>query len=237
MGELRKRFAMLPEEIIRHTLQNTTQYYSEIEDENRDIPQRHFRKRFKGFQYRRQNEKVSTDYTYFSNKTSQGHNGGQFFHGFTSKKWSFHPLKTESQCTTALQDYIREHGAPDTMLNDNAQAETGVKWTEILRDYMIQTRTSEPHHPHQNQAEPEWGRLSKMVQNCLRVFNAPISLAHWCVKWCCQINNVSARKSLNWQVPLTVSQGGTPDISHLRFHFYEPIWYFQPTIKSPRTTC
>mmetsp|Transcript_26234 Transcript_26234/g.54036 ORF Transcript_26234/g.54036 Transcript_26234/m.54036 type:complete len:168 (-) Transcript_26234:33-536(-) len=120
------------------------------------------------------------------------------------------------------------------MLNDNAQSETGVKWTEILRDYMIQTKTSEPHHPHQNQAEPEWGRLSKMVQNCLRVFNAPISLAYWCVKWCCQINNVSARKSLNWQVPVTISQGWTPDISHLRFHFYKPIWYFQPNIKSPK---
>eukprot|EP00534_Pseudo-nitzschia_fraudulenta_P010005 CAMPEP_0201154050 /NCGR_PEP_ID=MMETSP0851-20130426/14339_1 /ASSEMBLY_ACC=CAM_ASM_000631 /TAXON_ID=183588 /ORGANISM="Pseudo-nitzschia fraudulenta, Strain WWA7" /LENGTH=189 /DNA_ID=CAMNT_0047431355 /DNA_START=186 /DNA_END=755 /DNA_ORIENTATION=- len=106
MGELRKRFAMLPEETLWHTLQNTTQYYSEIEDENRDIPRQHFRKRFKGFQYRRQNEKVSTDYTNFSNKTSQGHNGGRFFHGVTSKKWSFHPLKSESQCTMALQDYI-----------------------------------------------------------------------------------------------------------------------------------
>ena len=38
MGELRKRFAMIPEETIWHTLQNTTQYYSEIEDENRGIP-------------------------------------------------------------------------------------------------------------------------------------------------------------------------------------------------------
>ena len=73
-----------------------------------------------------------------------------------------------------------------------------------------------------------------MIQNCLRVFNDPISLAHWCVKWCCQINNVSARKSLNWQVPLTISQGWTPDISHLRFYFFEPIWYFQPNIKSPK---
>ena len=34
IGELRKRFAMLPEEAIKHTLENTTQYYTEIEEEN-----------------------------------------------------------------------------------------------------------------------------------------------------------------------------------------------------------
>ena len=207
MSELRKRFAMLPETTVKHSLDNTTQYYTELEEENRDVPRRHFRKRFKGFHYRRQNESVSTDYTFLSSKTSQGHNGGQFFTGCTSKKWSFHPLKTESQCTAALQDYLREHGAPATMISDNAKSETGHPWTTILREHMVRTRTSEPHHPHQNPAEPEWGRLSKMVQNCLRVFNAPEELAHWCIKWCCQVNNVAARRSLGWKVPLEVSQG------------------------------
>ena len=31
-----------------------------------------------------------------------------------------------------------------------------------------------------------------------------------------------------------MAQGWTPDISHLRFHFYEPIWFFQPKLKTPK---
>ena len=37
IGDLRKRFAMLSEEAIKHTLVNTSQYYTKIEDENREI--------------------------------------------------------------------------------------------------------------------------------------------------------------------------------------------------------
>ena len=33
---------------------------------------------------------------------------------------------------------------------------------------------------------------------------------------------------------MEVSSGHTPDISMFRFHFYEPIWYFVPKIKSPK---
>lgn len=40
------------------------------------------------------------------------------------------------------------------MTSDNAKSETGSKWTEVLREYMIKSKTSEPHHQHQNPAEP-----------------------------------------------------------------------------------
>jgi hypothetical protein len=233
ISELRKRFAMLPEDTITRTLQNTTQFYTEIQEENQTNPSKHFRKRFKALQYNRQHEAVATDFTFLSSNTSQGHKGGQFFSGVTSKKWAFHPLKKESQCVAALQDYIREHGPPDTIISDNAKSETSDRWNTVLRDAKISTRTSEPHHPHQNPAEPEWGRLSKMVQNCLRTFNAPVELSNWCLLWCCQVNNHVSRRSLNYRTPEEVSTGRTPDISKFRFHFYEPLWFFEPNIKTP----
>ena len=34
ISEVRKRFAMLPEETVRKTLENTTEYYTELEEEN-----------------------------------------------------------------------------------------------------------------------------------------------------------------------------------------------------------
>ena len=145
---------MLPEETIKKTLENTTQYYVDILEERQTNPTKHFRKRFKAIAYNRQNEDVATDFTYLSKKTSQGHKGGQFFAGITSKKWSFHPLKKESHNINALQDYLWEYGSPNGIVNDNAQSEVGEKWTAVLRENMIKSRTSKPHNQHQNPAEP-----------------------------------------------------------------------------------
>lgn len=234
ISELRKRFAYQPDDILKRTLQNTTQYYLEIEEENRSNPQRHFRKRFKAIPDNRQNEDVATDFVYFSVKTAQGHKGGQFFTGISSKKWAFFPLKKEAQNVFALMDYIREYGPPNAIVSDNAKSEVGSKWTEILRDRMIKTKTSEPHHPHQNPSETEWGRLGYMMKNVLRQSNAPIELAHWCAIYCCQINLVTSRRSLGYKTPFEISTGHTPDISKHRFYFYEPLWYHVPNNKVPK---
>jgi len=53
ISEMRKRFTMLPEETVRKTMENTTQYYTEIEEENRTNQEKHLRKRFKAIQYNR----------------------------------------------------------------------------------------------------------------------------------------------------------------------------------------
>ena len=42
MGELRKRFAHLPEKVIQHSLDNTTQHHLDVLEETRENPQRHF---------------------------------------------------------------------------------------------------------------------------------------------------------------------------------------------------
>ena len=73
-----------------------------------------------------------------------------------------------------------------------------------------------------------------MMQNNLRQFEAPEGLANWCALYMSQVNNYTSRESLSWQTPMEVSSGHTPDISMFRFHFYEPIWYFVPKIKSPK---
>ena len=234
MPELRKRFAYLPEDIIKKSLDNTTQYYLDVLEENQDNPQRHFRQRFKAIPDNRQHEEVATDYVYFSKSSSAGHTGGQFFCGITSKRWEFFPLRKECHNLGALQDYIRKLGPPTCLVSDNAKSEIGVAWTTVLRNYMVKTRTSEPHHPHQNPAEPEWGRLGNMIKNVLRQSQAPIGLCNWVALYCCQINNHMSRRSLKFRTPMEISTGHTPDISKFRFYFYEPLWYFEPKIKLPR---
>ena len=86
---------MLPEEVIERILNATTQFHLEIADDNRSNDKQHFKKSFKGPGINRQNEQVATDFVYNSVKTAQGHKGGQFFPGITSKRWAYYPLEKE----------------------------------------------------------------------------------------------------------------------------------------------
>ena len=78
---------------------------------------------------------------------------------------------------------------------------------------MIQTRTSEPHNPHQNPAESEWGRMGIMMKNVLRQSQAPPELWNWVGIHCAQVNNFTSRRSLKNKTPMEISTGNTPDIS------------------------
>ena len=62
-------------------------------------------------------------------------------------------MPTESQMAETLQDFIKKWGAPDTLMSDNAKAQTSKVVKQILRDYGIKVNSTEPHHPNQNPAE------------------------------------------------------------------------------------
>ncbi|MGH7955291.1 MAG: hypothetical protein ACREOZ_04955 [Gloeomargaritales cyanobacterium] len=64
---------------------------------------------------------------------------------------------------------------------------------------------------------------------------APIKKHDWCQKWCCDVHNVTANRTLHWRTPIEVNTGHTSDISMFRFHFWEPIWYHDPTVKAPHS--
>ena len=73
------------------------------------------------------------------------------------------------------------------------------------------------------------------MKNVMRQSACPIQLCHWVAIYCCQLNDHLSRRSLNYKTPLEVSQGYTPDISQFWFYFYEPIWFFDPRVKLPKT--
>jgi hypothetical protein len=233
MSEWRKRLGMVPEEVVHRTLENTTQYYLSVESETRQDPRRHLKSRLPGLRLPRQREKVASDTFFPSVKSSRGHTCSQFFVGIDTDRWEVYPLKSESQNGTALQDYCRTVGCPPVIRTDNAQSELGKTWTTFCRCQCIGCETTEPHHPWQNPAEKRIGVLGGMVRNAMRTFEVPLGKHDWTQKWCCDVHNLTANKRLNWNCPLTVSLGYTQDISVLRFHIWEPIWYFDPSIKQP----
>lgn len=232
--EWSKRLGLAPTEVIEHTLKATTQHYLEVEAETRGDPRRHWVKRFKSLQYERREQTDATDTIFPSVKSAQGHTCSQFFSCVESKMWHVTPLKREQFNHIALQEHLRKNGIPAVLISDNATSETSLQWTKTCREFHIIQKTSEPHHPHQNPAEAEIGRLSRMVRRNMQAYRSPLRYNNWCQLYCCQINNVTARRSLGWCTPLEVHSGRTPDLSPFRFHWFEPVWYFLPGAKSPK---
>ena len=72
-----------------------------------------------------------------------------------------------------------------------------------------------------------------MVKRCMRKFDAPLSRHGWCQIWCKDVRNHLASRKLNWQTPTERLLGETPDISVFRFHFWEPIEFYDHTVKQP----
>eukprot|EP00957_Ditylum_brightwellii_P012899 974709-Ditylum_brightwellii.AAC.1 len=73
MKEWRKRFAMLPEAVMENTLENSTNFYLNVEAETREDPKRHYKYCFPALQqYPRQKEVVATDTFFTSAKLQRG---------------------------------------------------------------------------------------------------------------------------------------------------------------------
>lgn len=136
---LRPFFAWKPVELIRDTFKNTTQYTKN----EMCIPMwRHFKSRFPGLNVRRLNEDVATD-TFFANvKYHDGSTCVQLFVGRQSKLTDIFGMKTESEMSQALMDFIRKWGAMKGLKSDNAKSETSKSVMDILRQYNIQDMQS-----------------------------------------------------------------------------------------------
>ena len=213
LSEWKKRLAMLPDDIIKKTIENTTQFYMNVECENRQNPRHHYKSRFPALRLKRQNEMVASDTFFPSIQTNRGHTCSQFFAGTKSDRWEVFPLKSECNNGTALQDYSRRIGVPPSIKTDCAQSELGTIWTDHCRRYCIDQQTTEPHSPWQNPGEPRIGNLNNMVSLVMKAFNVPLGEHDWAQKWCCDCHNAAASKRVDWHAPLTISEGHTNDIS------------------------
>ena len=85
-------------------------------------------------------------------------------------------MRTESQGTQALEDFIAEIGAPYAIISDNARMQTGEVWKNILRKYNIQGLTTEPYHPQQNPAERRIQDVKRVALRIMDHTNTPETL-------------------------------------------------------------
>ena len=235
MEQWQQRLGLAPEDVIRKTFEATTQLGMNVEIENRSIGRNHYKSRFPFLREKRLNDEFHTDTFFPSESTHDGHTCSQIFLGKNTDYMHVGLMKTESHATQALQDFSREVGLPRTLKTDNATTETGVEWNNWCRKYCIKSKTTEPHSPWQNASERGIGDLGRMVKRNMKRFGAPLSRHGWCQLHCARIRNHLASRKLKWRTPYEKLTGDTPDISMFRFHFWEPVEYWDPGEKQPRS--
>ena len=222
-------------EVTEATLSNTTQMVQTLQAETREYMRDHYKTRVWALRPRRINDTCYSD-TFFSSTVSI--RGFKCFQMFAFKRSKFDAIKLmrrEAQAPEAYEDIIREFGAPNKTVTDNAQVLTGHKWTSINRRYCIETGLTVPHHQHQNYSEGEGGNfkfaLLKLMHNTK---HAPLS--YWCfaANFLDKVRRFLSKQSLEGRCANEMINGDTPDISIFRFPWFTPIWYYCPTVSFPQ---
>jgi hypothetical protein len=135
-------------------------------------------------------------------------------------------MKSDKEFVNTLSDQIRERGAPDKLLSDSAQVETGQRVLEILRAYVIGAWQSEPLQQQQNPAERHYQTAKRMMNTCMDRTNSPAYTWLLALLYVYFLLNHLAHAKLQYRTPIEALTGSTPDISILlRFHWYERIYY------------
>ncbi len=159
----------------------------------------------------------------------------QIFHSVQSGYTYCVGMQREANAHSAYQDFIREVGAPNQLLSDNAWTLTQKKFTWTSRQYAIQQLHTTPHNPQQNTAERKLAVVKGRVVLTLRLLNAPLVFWCYCMQWVLDCLNHTALRKLGWRTPFEKMFGNTPDISMFRYVFWEAVLYYDPMATFPKS--
>ena len=222
------------DDALEKTLDATTQFCAEpVEMERREIPRQHRKKRLYPLHPRRLTGRVDADTFFSSVKSVRGYKCVQLFVHVKSDYVFARCMQRESHSHGAYQDFIREIGAPQLLVTDNSQTQTGKLWEVTSRKTMIKQRKFAPYNQNQNKAER---RIQDAKHKTMLVmYHADAPLDFWCYALLHVIDcmNYTAKKSLGWRTSYELLNGDTPDISAFRFSFWQLIEYFDPTARFP----
>ena len=154
----------------------------------------------------------------------------QVFVGVRSGYTYVAPLKNKAYAHAALQDFIRQVGAPLYIAVDAAKEENMGEWRTICRTYCIPQRTSEPMHQNQNRVERRIQDIKRRTTVLMATHTTPSRYWDYAAEYTVELINHTAIRRLSWRTPYEALYGDTPDISVFRFIFYEAIYYLEPNI-------
>jgi len=223
--KLRPYFLNAPIEKARQTMKNTTQHARNA------LSGRHLYKTMKSpfpaYNVWRRNEPVASDTIYAGTPAidSGGQTMAQFYCGRKSLVIDIYGMSNDNQFVNTLLGAIRERGAMDKLITDNANVEQSTRVQDILRMLLIKNWASEAGYQHQNYAERRWGTFKHNVQWCANWRNIPGEEWLLLSQWIADVMNMTAERSLGWRTPLEALTGQIPDISIMLLFLYGDIVY------------
>jgi hypothetical protein len=147
-SQLCPNFAWLPENVVKQTFKNTTQY---ARMPMSTILKKHYKSPFPTLNVRCREEALSTDTGYSdSPAVDSGVTIAQLVVELLSTVCDVYPLKTEKAFVNTLQDVIQCRGAPSKLVSNCAQVQISGRVQDILRSLIIGDWQSEPHQQHDN---------------------------------------------------------------------------------------
>ena len=226
LQRLQPKLAWKPLEVIKRTLENTTQYAKVI---TQWPMKKHHVSRFPWDNRRRLCEEVSMDTYFMPKKGYDGSTCAQLFIGLMSHMINIYPMdsKTGGNVLHAYQDFMHYEGAPVGLHCDLAPEQQTDALTNLNRDMMVKDTFSEAYHPNENPSEALGVRIIKQTSEMIMArTGAPSGSWPWLHQYIADINNHCAQQILNWKTPISKCHGYTPDISaFLQFWFWEPIYF------------
>ncbi len=133
------------------------------------------------------------------------------------------PLKNKALAHRALQDFIRNVGAPSFILVDGAPEENKGEWLNVCRTYCISQHTSIPEYENQNRVEHRIGDIKCHATLLMSLHSAPERYWDYAIEYTVELINHSAVERL--KTPFETLHGDMPDISVFHFIFYESIYH------------
>jgi hypothetical protein len=233
----KERLGNPPEEITEKTLQATTRLCeSPVEMDKREAPRQHRKKRVQALHPKRIEGRTDSDTFFSSIKLVRGYVCIQIFFVCLHKFTFVRVMRKEPESHGAYQDLIREVGASNTLLTDNAQTETGKKWMRMSRDNATRQIKTVPHNQNQNNAERNIQDVNRRTIMTLCYALAP--LVFWCywLGFIVDCLNHTAEKELDFRTAMEKMFGNTPDISMFCFIFGKQFGTTNQLPNIPRVT-
>ena len=221
----RPYFLHVPDEKIRKTFENTTQWATNVMSGNKI--QQTIKAPFPAHNVPRRHEPVASD-TVYAEVPAIGTGGqtmAQMFIGRNSLVSDAHGMANEREFVNTLLDTIRERGAMDKLITDSATVEISKQVIDVCRALLIQQHQTEPNYQHQDFAEHRYRHIKGNLNWYMNYRAVPPEAWLLCLKWICAVMNMTAEKSLGWRTPLEVLTGQTTDISiALCFLFWDVVY-------------
>ena len=166
--------------------------------------------------------------TFMSNVTST--RGNRYIQLFANRGnyVRAYPMERKGQAHEALNKFFLEVGLPGSLLTDGAKELTKSAWGKSCTKNKVPQRTTEPHCPWQNFAEPNGGAIKRVVRHLLRKTNTPVRLWDYCWEYYCGLKRMTVTNNIHLEgmTPHQKIHGSPPNITeYIQYSWFEWIWY------------